>query len=111
MEKTARILGKRENVGNGTGNKTERGHFYAYCMSCTLYSASHLLFMVLLAIVCKCAGSWYTHLFFVQECIISCVGTVDSSRFLLGDANGRLLMLFIETEQVCICLEVYVGVL
>jgi DNA damage-binding protein 1 len=35
----------------------------------------------------------------LKECIVSCVGTVDSSRFLLGDANGRLLMLFIETEQ------------
>ena len=34
-----------------------------------------------------------------QESIISCVGQIDSSRYLLGDANGRLLMLFVESEE------------
>ena len=47
--------------------------------------------------------------------MISCVGSVDSTRFLLGDANGRLLMLFIESEQVhvhvqCTCTCMYVRV-
>ena len=30
---------------------------------------------------------------------MSCIGEVDGSRCLLGDMNGRLLMLFIESEQ------------
>ena len=27
------------------------------------------------------------------------MGQIDSSRYLLGDANGRLLMLFVESEE------------
>ena len=34
-----------------------------------------------------------------QESIISCVGQIDASRYLLGDANGRLLMLFVDSEE------------
>lgn len=30
---------------------------------------------------------------------MTCVGSVDGSRYLLGDANGRLLMLFVESEE------------
>lgn len=48
-----------------------------------------------------CYGSLHHAVDFplLKESIISCVGSVDSSRFLLGDANGRLLMLFLDTEQ------------
>ncbi len=35
----------------------------------------------------------------LQDSIISCVGCIDKSRYLLGDMNGRLLMLFIEVEE------------
>lgn len=35
----------------------------------------------------------------IKESIVSCIGEVDGSRCLLGDMNGRLLMLFIESEQ------------
>ena len=52
----------------------------------------------------ECVYIIYVHynqlLYIMQECVISCVSTIDSSRHLLGDANGRLLMLFIETDQV-----------
>ena len=34
-----------------------------------------------------------------KESIISCVGQIDASRYLLGDANGRLLMLFVDSEE------------
>ena len=35
----------------------------------------------------------------LKESIVSCVGMVDGSRYLVGDANGRLLMLFVDTEE------------
>ena len=38
----------------------------------------------------------HTH---TQESIITCVGQIDHSRCILGDQNGRILMLFVESEQ------------
>lgn len=38
-------------------------------------------------------------LYALKESIISCVGMVDRSRYLIGDANGRLLMLFVDSEE------------
>ena len=35
----------------------------------------------------------------VQELIISCLHLVDKSRCLIGDAHGRLLMLFVDCED------------
>ncbi|KAL5503313.1 hypothetical protein EMCRGX_G010241 [Ephydatia muelleri] len=35
----------------------------------------------------------------IKESIVSCVGMVDRSRYLVGDANGRLLMLFVDSEE------------
>lgn len=35
----------------------------------------------------------------LKESIISCVGSVDRSRYLLGDQRGRLLMLFLEFQD------------
>ena len=42
----------------------------------------------------------YSRIFaLLQESIISCVGPVDHSRYLLGDTKGRLLMLFLEFKS------------
>ena len=35
----------------------------------------------------------------LKESIISCIGAVDRSRYLLGDHRGRLLMLFLEFQD------------
>ena len=72
--------------------------YYMYCMYCIyMYSVvvcnAHVLILMLIVL---------------KDCIISCVGSVDASRCLLGDANGRLLMLFIETEQVYMYMHVHV---
>ena len=40
-----------------------------------------------------------TILILFQESVISCIGSVDHSRYLLGDSRGRLLMLFLDFQE------------
>lgn len=35
----------------------------------------------------------------IAESVISCIGSVDHSRYLLGDSRGRLLMLFLDFQE------------
>ena len=35
----------------------------------------------------------------LQKSVLSCISTVDHSRYLVGDANGRILMLFLEFQE------------
>jgi DNA damage-binding protein 1 len=41
----------------------------------------------------------------IKDSIISCVGTVDMSRYLIGDSRGRLLMLFLDFKEDMECEE------
>ena len=35
----------------------------------------------------------------LKEAVVSCIGRVDDSRCLIGDSQGKLFMLFVESEE------------
>ena len=37
--------------------------------------------------------------YYTQESVISCISSVDTSRYLIGDSYGRLLMLLLDFQE------------